>query len=57
VQFTRHSPRLSAIVQDLFEGKQPYLGLKRRLIENLNGSFYDVSMSLGFSRLVPRKAG
>jgi geranylgeranyl reductase family protein len=57
VQFTRRSPRFSAIVQDLFAGKQPYLGLKRRLLQNLNGSFYDVSMSLGFSRLVPRKAG
>jgi geranylgeranyl reductase family protein len=57
VQFARRSPRFSAIVQDLFAGKQPYLGLKRRLLENLNGSMYDVSMSLGFSRLVPRKAG
>ena len=57
VQFARSSPRFSAIVQDLFAGKQPYLGLKRRLLENLNGSMYDVSMSLGLSRLVPRKAG
>ena len=56
VQFTRRSPRFSAIIQDLFAGKQPYLGLKRRLLQNLNGSLYDVSMSLGFSRLVPRKA-
>jgi geranylgeranyl reductase family protein len=57
VQFARSSPRFSAIVQDLFAGKQPYLGLKRRLLQNLNGSLYDVSMGLGFSRLVPRKAG
>jgi geranylgeranyl reductase family protein len=57
VQFTRRSPRFSAIIQDLFAGKQPYLGLKRRLLQNLNGSLYDVSMSLGFRRLVPRKAG
>ena len=57
VQFMRRSPRFSAIIQDLFAGKQPYLGLKRRLLQNLNGSLYDVSMSLGFSRLVPRKAG
>jgi geranylgeranyl reductase family protein len=57
VQFSRRSPRFSAIIQDLFAGKQPYLGLKRRLLENLNGSLYDISMSLGFSRLVPRKAG
>jgi geranylgeranyl reductase family protein len=57
VQFARSSPRFSAIVQDLFAGKQPYLGLKRRLLQNLNGSLYDVSMGLGFSRLMPRKAG
>jgi geranylgeranyl diphosphate/geranylgeranyl-bacteriochlorophyllide a reductase len=56
VQFTRRSPRFSAIMQDLFSGKQPYLGLKRRLLRNLNGSLYDIGMSFGFSRLVPRKA-
>ena len=55
VQFTRRSPRFAAIVQDLFSGKQPYLGLKRRLLRNLNGSLYDIGMSLGFSRMVPRK--
>jgi len=26
-------------------------------VRNLNGSLYDISMSLGLSRLVPRKAG
>ena len=57
VQFTRRSPRFAAIMQDLFAGKQPYLGLKNRLIKNLNGSLYDIGMSLGFRRLVPRKAG
>ena len=55
VQFTRRSPRFAAIVQDLFSGKQPYLGLKRRLLRNLNGSLYDIGMSFGFSRMVPRK--
>ena len=44
-------------MQDLFAGKQPYLGLKRRLLRNLNGSLYEIAMSFGFSRLVPRKAG
>lgn len=57
VQFTRRSPRFAAVMQDLFAGKQPYLGLKSRLLKNLNGSLYDIGMSLGFSRLVPRKAG
>ena len=55
VQFTRRSPRFSAIVQDLFSGRQPYMGLKRRLLQNLNGSLYDIGMSLGLSRLVPRR--
>ncbi len=55
VQFTRRSPRFANIIQDLFAGKQPYLGLKRRLLQNLNGSLYDIGMSFGFSRLVPRK--
>jgi len=57
VQFTQRSPRFSAIMQDLFAGRQPYEGLKRRLLQNLNLSLYDIGMSLGFSRLVPRKAG
>jgi geranylgeranyl reductase family protein len=55
VQFTRRSPRFACIVQDLFSGKQSYQGLKRRLLRNLNGSLYDIGMSLGFSRMVPRK--
>lgn len=57
VEFTRRSPRFSAVMQDLFAGKQPYQGLKRRLLRNLNGSLYEMGMSLGFGRLVPRKAG
>jgi geranylgeranyl reductase family protein len=57
VQFTRRSPRFSAIMQDLFAGRQPYSALKSRLLRNLNGSLYDIGMSLNFSRLVPRKAG
>ena len=54
VQFTRRSPRFAAVMQDLFAGRQPYLGLKRRLLRNLNGSLYEIAMSLGFSRIVPR---
>jgi flavin-dependent dehydrogenase len=56
VEFTRRSPRFSAIMQDLFAGTQPYSGLKRRLLRNLNGSLYEILMSLGFSRLVPGRA-
>ena len=56
VQFTRRSPRFSEIMQDLFAGKQPYIGLKQRLLKNLNGSLYEIGMSFGFSRIVPGKA-
>ena len=53
VQFTRRSPRFSALMQDLFAGTQSYLGLKNRLLQNLHGSLFEVAMSFGFSRLVP----
>ena len=56
VQFTRHSTRFSGVMQDLFAGTQPYLGLKNRLLRNLNGSIYEIAMSLGLSRLLPGKA-
>jgi hypothetical protein len=56
VQFTRRSPRFSSIMQDLFAGRQPYLDLRQRLLRNLNGSLYEIGMSLGLRRLVPRKA-
>jgi geranylgeranyl reductase family protein len=54
VQFTARSPRFAAVMQDLFAGRQPYLGLKRRLMRNLKGSLYEIAMSLGFARLLPR---
>src|ERR1035441_2141336 len=54
VEFTRRSPRFANVMQDLFAGRQPYLGLKRRLMRNLHGSLYEIAMSLGFSRNVPR---
>jgi len=57
VQFTRRSPRFSAIMQDLFAGRQPYIGLRQRLLKNLNGSLYEIAMSFGFRHLIPRKAG
>ena len=56
VQFTRRSPRFAGVMQDLFSGQQPYLGLKRRLMRNLNGSLYEIATSFGFGRAVP-KAG
>ena len=53
VQFTRRSPRFAAIMQDLFAGNQPYLGLKRRLLENLNGSLLEIAMNISLKRLLP----
>jgi len=57
IQFTRRSPRFSAIMRDLFAGQQRYIGLKRRLLQNLNPSLYEIFMSLGFSRVVPGRLG
>ncbi len=53
VQFTRSSPKFAGIMQDLFAGSQSYLGLKRRLIENLNGSLLEIAMNVGLQRVVP----
>ncbi len=47
VQFARRSPRLSGILQDLFAGTQPYMGLKERLLQNSTGALYDMLLSLG----------
>jgi SAM-dependent methyltransferase len=53
IQFIRRSPRFCELMQDLFAGTQPYLGLKKRLMKNLNPSLYEIAMSFGFSRIVP----
>ena len=43
-------------MQDLFSGTQNYIGLKGRLLRNLNGSLYEIFMSLGFSKLMRGRA-
>jgi hypothetical protein len=53
VQFTRRSPRFAAIMQDMFAGTQSYIGLKRRLLDNVNGSLVEIAMNVGLRRLVP----
>ena len=53
VQFTRLSPKFRDVMQDLFAGTQPYAGLKRRLMKNLNGSLVEIVCNLGFGRLIP----
>ncbi len=55
VQFTRLSPKFRDVMQDLFAGTQPYMGLKRRLLRNLNWSMIEIVCNLGFGRLIPRR--
>ncbi len=55
IQFTRRSPIFRDVMQDLFSGTQNYIGLKGRLLRNLNGSLFEILGSFGFGRLVPRK--
>ncbi len=46
VQFTRRSPKFRGVMQDLFDGTQPYTGLKRRLVAELPRSLWEVGISL-----------
>ncbi|MCU0248048.1 MAG: NAD(P)/FAD-dependent oxidoreductase, partial [Bryobacter sp.] len=44
IEFMRHSPSMSEIVQDLFAGTQGYTDLKKRLLDNLNGTMLEIFM-------------
>jgi geranylgeranyl reductase family protein len=55
VQFIRRSPKFTALMQDLFAGTQPYLGLKGRLFRNLNGTMHEIVMSFFFHKLIPNQ--
>ena len=55
VQFIRQSPRFQDLMQDLFAGTQPYLGLKSRLLRNLNGTISEVVMNFFLSKLIARE--
>jgi geranylgeranyl reductase family protein len=55
VQFIRRSPRFTALMQDLFAGTQPYLGLKGRLLKNLNGTLQEILMNLFLHKLIPSR--
>jgi flavin-dependent dehydrogenase len=54
VQFARLSPKFRDVMQDLFAGAQPYIGLKNRLFRNLNGSLIEIVCNLGLGRVVPK---
>jgi geranylgeranyl reductase family protein len=45
VQFTRLSPEFRDVMQDLFAGTQPYVGLKKRLFKNLNKSLFEIAVN------------
>ncbi len=53
VQFMQRSPRFRELMQDLFAGTQPYLGLKRRLFHNLNGTLSEIMMNMFLKRVIP----
>jgi geranylgeranyl reductase family protein len=55
VGFVRCSPRFRSLVQDLFAGTQPYLGLKTRLLKNLNGTLHEVIMSFFLQKLIAER--
>jgi flavin-dependent dehydrogenase len=46
VQFTSRSPQFRGVMQDLFAGTQPYIGLKKRLFLGLSRSLVEVGVSL-----------
>jgi flavin-dependent dehydrogenase len=55
VDFIRRSPRFRLLIQDLFAGTQPYLGLKSRLFRNLNGTLQEVLMNVFLQRVIPEE--
>jgi hypothetical protein len=55
VQFTRLSPKFREVMQDLFAGTQPYIGLKQRLLKNINWSIVEIVCNLGMSSIIPRR--
>ncbi len=57
VQIMRRSPRILDLVQDLFAGTQPYLGMKSRLLHNVQGTFMDLMGAFFVRRLLSGEAG
>jgi hypothetical protein len=43
-------------MQDLFAGTQPYLGLKTRLLKNLNCTIPEIIMNFFLHKLVTRES-
>jgi geranylgeranyl reductase family protein len=55
VGFVRRSPRFRAMIEDLLAGTQPYLGLKSRLLKNLNGTLQEVIMTFFLKKLIAER--
>ena len=55
VGLIRRSPRFRALIEDLFAGTQPYLGLKSRLLKNLNGTMQEVIMNFFLQKLIAER--
>ena len=55
VDFIRRSPRFRDLMQDLFAGTQPYLGLRRRLLRNLNGTLQEIVMHFFLHKVIPEE--
>jgi geranylgeranyl reductase family protein len=53
VEFTMRSERFRDLMQDLFAGTQSYLGLRQRLLKNLNGTLREVTMTFFLNRVIP----
>jgi hypothetical protein len=57
VEFTKRSDRFRELMQDLFAGTQSYLGLRDRLLKNLNGTLREVTMNFFLNRVIPSDSG
>jgi flavin-dependent dehydrogenase len=55
VDFIRRSPRFRGLMQDLFAGTQPYLGLRSRLFRNLNGTLQEMVMHFFLHKVIPEE--
>ena len=55
VHFIRRSQRFRLVMQDLFAGTQPYLGLRERLFRNLNGSLQEIVGNFFLDRVMPQR--
>jgi len=53
VEFTKRSERFRELMQDLFAGTQSYLGLRQRLLKNLNGTLREATMNFFLNKVIP----